>query len=115
MHDALYGLLHDGALDIRDDIRSVETLGKALTPGSRQAIKHIKLSLQPENTSWVLKFFHPQRYPGLEMLSVEVWPDSDAFGDKACAERSIDAVKHLMQPPVGVNPRDLISWGARIP
>lgn len=109
MHDALYGLLHDGALDIGDDIRSLETLGKALTLGFRQAIKHIKLSLQPENTSWVLKFFHPQRYPGFEMLSVEVWPDSVAFGDKACAERSIDAIKHLVQPPVGINPRVSIS------
>jgi len=90
-HDALYRLLHDGALNIGDDIRVLETLSKALPPAFRQAIKDIGLSLDPDEVPRILMLLRPENYPGLELVSVVVWPYSDGSGEIPCVKRCYDA------------------------
>jgi len=114
MHDALYRLLHDGALNIGDDIRVLETLSKALAPAFRQAIKNIRLSLGPAEVPRILMLLRPENLPGLESVSIEVWPYSDGSGERPCVKRCYDAADHFEQSLLDMNPRISISWVIQI-
>ncbi len=109
-HDALYRLLHDGALNIGDDIRVLETLTKALAPAFRQAIKNIGLSLDPDEVPRILMLLRPENYPGLELVSVEVWPYSDGSGEIPCVKRCYDAADHFKQSLLDINPKVSVSY-----
>jgi hypothetical protein len=110
MHDALYRLLHDGALNIGDDIRALETLSKALAPAFRQAIKNIGLSLDPDEVPRILMLLRPENYPGLELVSIEVWPYSDGSVEIPCVKSCYDAADHFKQSLLDINPKVSISY-----
>lgn len=109
MHDALYKLLHDHALNIGDDIRALEALSQALAPAFRQAIQHIGLSLDADEVPRTLMLLRPQNLPGLEMVWVEGWLYGDRSGERPCVKRTYDEADHFMQSLLDINPRISIS------
>ena len=109
MHDALYSLLHDGAVNIGDDIRALETLNKALSPAFRQAIEYIGLSLNANEIPRTLRLLCPENLPGLGKASVEGWPYGDCSGETPCVKRTHDAADQFMQFLRGIDPEVSIS------
>jgi len=109
MHDALYKLLHDHALNIGDDIRALEALSQALAPAFRQAIQHIGLSVDADEVPRTLMLLRPQNLPGLEMVSVEGWLYGDRSGERPCVKRTYDEADHFMQSLLDINPRISVS------
>lgn len=120
MHDALYRLLHDGAVIIGDDIRALETVSKALSPAFRQAVKKIELSFSADDVERTLRLLHPENLPGLEVLSVLGSPYRDSSGETTYAKDTYDAADHFLQslrymtPGVSISPTDTTELAGRV-